>query len=198
MKKFLTIFASIMLAMTLATSEKALAKDFVLAAATKVEVYFSPDGGATDAVVAEIGRARTQVLVLAYSFTSRPIAQALIDAHARGLDVRIVVDHSQETESWTMAGDVQGAGIDVVCDEEHKIAHNKVMVLDGTTLITGSFNFTAGAEHANAENLLIVHSPDLAAEYAANWREHYGHSVHRDIPASRVRPQPKARAKKEK
>jgi phosphatidylserine/phosphatidylglycerophosphate/cardiolipin synthase-like enzyme len=58
----------------------------------------------------------------------------------------------------------------------HAIAHNKVMVIDRETVITGSFNFTRAAEEKNAENLLIIKSNDLARAYIDNWskpRDHY-------------------------
>jgi len=58
----------------------------------------------------------------------------------------------------------------------YAIAHNKVMVIDGSTVITGSFNFTKAAEESNAENLLIIHGQELSKKYADNWREHAGHS----------------------
>ena len=67
-------------------------------------------------------------------------------------------------------------GIPVRIDAQHAIAHNKIMVIDGATVITGSFNFTKNAEENNAENLLVIRSPDLAAKYTANWQAHAGHS----------------------
>ena len=67
-------------------------------------------------------------------------------------------------------------GIPVQIDAKHAIAHNKIMVIDGQTVITGSFNFTTAAEEHNAENLLVIRSPELAAKYAANWKVHADHS----------------------
>ena len=67
-------------------------------------------------------------------------------------------------------------GIPVRIDAQHAIAHNKIMVIDGATVITGSFNFTKNAEANNAENLLVIRSPELAAKYAANWKVHADHS----------------------
>jgi phosphatidylserine/phosphatidylglycerophosphate/cardiolipin synthase-like enzyme len=64
----------------------------------RVAVHFSPNGGATEAVVREVHAAKTQVLVQAYSFTSVPIAKALVDAHKRGVKVLAVLDKSNETE----------------------------------------------------------------------------------------------------
>jgi phosphatidylserine/phosphatidylglycerophosphate/cardiolipin synthase-like enzyme len=141
-----------------------------------IEVHFSPKGGCTEAVVQEINAARSTILVQAYSFTSAPIAKALVDAHKRGVDVRVVLDQSQRGEKYSSADFVQHAGIPVWIDAKHAIAHNKVMVIDGATIITGSFNFTKSAEESNAENLLVIRSPELAAQYAANWNAHLGHS----------------------
>ena len=65
-----------------------------------VEVHFSPKGGCTDAVVAELDSAKTSVLVQAYSFTSARIAKALVEAHKRGVQVQAVLDKSQRTEKY--------------------------------------------------------------------------------------------------
>ena len=61
-------------------------------------------------------------------------------------------------------------------DPAHAIAHNKIMIIDGETVITGSFNFTKAAEKRNAENLLIIHDKDLEGRYIENWKNHAGHS----------------------
>jgi phosphatidylserine/phosphatidylglycerophosphate/cardiolipin synthase-like enzyme len=58
---------------------------------------------------------------------------------------------------------------ELLIDAEHRIAHNKVMVIDGQTVIAGSFNFTKSAETRDAENLLVIRSPELAIK-DANWR----------------------------
>jgi phosphatidylserine/phosphatidylglycerophosphate/cardiolipin synthase-like enzyme len=142
----------------------------------KVEVYFSPKGGCTEAVVAEIDAAQTSIRVQAYSFTSAPIAKALVEAHKRGVDVQVILDKSQRTEKYSSADFVLHAGMPVYIDAKHAIAHNKVMVLDCRTVVTGSFNFTMSAENSNAENLLILRSPELAERYTANWSAHLNHS----------------------
>ena len=141
-----------------------------------VEVFFSPKGGCTEAVVKELNAAKTSVLVQAYSFTSTPIAKALLEAHKRGVKVEVVLDKSQRTEKYSEADFLVNVGIPTKIDAQHAIAHNKVMVIDGATVITGSFNFTKNAEANNAENLLVIRSPELAAKYAANWKVHADHS----------------------
>ncbi|QEL13340.1 phospholipase D family nuclease [Limnoglobus roseus] len=138
--------------------------------------HFSPKGTCTTAIVAELGHARHEVLVQAYSFTSKPIAQALIDAANRGVRVCILLDKSNESESYTELGDLTSHGMDVRIDPCHAIAHNKIMIIDGRTVLTGSFNFTNQAEHENAENLLVLrHHRDLARTYRANFEAHLSH-----------------------
>jgi phosphatidylserine/phosphatidylglycerophosphate/cardiolipin synthase-like enzyme len=150
-------------------------------------VYFSPDGGATAAIVEVLGRAHETVLVQAYVFTSVPIAKALVEAHKRGVRVEVILDKGQRGlihdaavgpgSQYSAADFLAHAGIPVLIDSEHAIAHNKVMVIDGSMVITGSFNFTKAAESQNAENLLVIHDPALATRYIENWQIHAGHSM---------------------
>ena len=140
------------------------------------QVYFSPQGGCTDAIVAEIDKATNVVRVLAYSFTSDPIAKALVAAHTRGVDVVVILDKEQRIAKHSETEFLFHAGIKTLIDSHHAIAHNKVILIDGQVVITGSFNFTNEAEEHNAENLLVIHDPTLAARYAGDWQRHAGHS----------------------
>lgn len=142
----------------------------------QTQVYFSPRGGCTDAIVASISSAKKSILVQAYSFTSAPIAAALKAAHDRGVDVRVFLDKSQKTERYSGLTFFVHAGVPAWIDPEHAIAHNKIMIIDGETVITGSFNFTKAAEQSNAENLLIIKDQGLAKLYADNWNSHLRHS----------------------
>jgi phosphatidylserine/phosphatidylglycerophosphate/cardiolipin synthase-like enzyme len=139
-------------------------------------VYFSPNGGCTEAIVKEIAAAKKSILVQAYSFSSAPIAKALVEAHKRGVKVEAIPDKSNKTDKYSAADFLLHADIPTRIDAAHAIAHNKVMIIDGETVITGSFNFTKAAEEKNAENLLIIKDKDLAAKYAENWKNDAGHS----------------------
>lgn len=143
---------------------------------TPVSVYFSPRGGAQQAIVDAIGQAKETIYVQAYSFTSAPIAKALVDASRRGVNVEALLDKSQRKATYTGATFLKNEGIPVWIDDKHAIAHNKVMIIDGATVITGSFNFTKAAEEKNAENLLIIRDPGLAKLYMENWERHRVHS----------------------
>jgi phosphatidylserine/phosphatidylglycerophosphate/cardiolipin synthase-like enzyme len=116
-------------------------------------------------------------MVQAYSFTSAPIAKALVNARKRGVHIEAVLDKSQRTEKYSSADFVAHAGIPVYIDSRHKIAHNKIMIIDRSTLVTGSFNFSKAAEQSNAENLLILKgNKPLVNRYIQNFEEHKGHS----------------------
>jgi phosphatidylserine/phosphatidylglycerophosphate/cardiolipin synthase-like enzyme len=142
-----------------------------------VDVFFSPRGGATDAVVSEISSARSEILVQAYSFTSAPVAKALLDARKRGVRVEVVLDKSQRREKYSSADFLVHGGIPTYIDARHAIAHNKIMIIDRTTLITGSFNFTKAAEEKNAENLLVIrNNRPLVNRYIRNLEDHRDHS----------------------
>ncbi len=144
--------------------------------AKSVEAHFSPKGGCTDKIIEELGRAKKTVLVQAYSFTSAPIAEALVAAHRRGVSVQVLLDKSQRSEKYSSADFVAHAKIPTYIDAKHAIAHNKIIIIDNNVIITGSFNFSKAAETSNAENLLVIHDPTLAACYTDNWKLHKEHS----------------------
>jgi phosphatidylserine/phosphatidylglycerophosphate/cardiolipin synthase-like enzyme len=144
--------------------------------ATTWEVCFSPYRECTSVIIKELNKAKISVLVQAYSFTSDPIAEALRDAFNRGVKVEVILDKREKTQKSSKAIFFFNAGIPTRIDAHHKAAHDKLMVVDGETVITGSFNFTNAAEKNNAENLLIIHDRKLAEKYVKNWQEHAQHS----------------------
>ena len=93
------------------------------------QVYFSPHDGCTDAIV-----------------------HHLVGAKKRSVTVRAILDKSQCTEKYCGATFLFNAGIPIVIDDKCAIAHSKVMLIDGQTVISGSFNFTEAAEEQNLGN----------------------------------------------
>lgn len=139
--------------------------------AAELRTCFTPGEDCTSLIVQQINNAKSSVLVQAYSFTSEPIIAALSHAKQRGVDVRAILDKSNEQERYSAATFLVNHGIAVLIDDKPAIAHNKVMVLDGADVITGSFNFTKAAQERNAENVLIIRQePQLARAYADNWK----------------------------
>ncbi|HJW56952.1 MAG TPA: phospholipase D family protein [Burkholderiaceae bacterium] len=149
-----------------------------LAAQGTLRAAFTPWDDIEALIVEAIDDARAQVLVQAYLLTNRRIANTLIAAHRRGIDVRVLADAGQlaKTER-SLLPELAAAGIAVWIETKYQNAHNKIIVIDAAapqaTVITGSFNLTWSAQHANAENILIAHdNPALAARYAMNWERH--------------------------
>jgi phosphatidylserine/phosphatidylglycerophosphate/cardiolipin synthase-like enzyme len=152
------------------------AADITLPKDTLVRVFFSPNGGCTDAIIDTINKSKSEILVQAYIFTSEPIAKALLDAHKRGVKVFVILDKSQKKDGYSPATFFANQGIPAYIDSNHAIAHDKIMIIDKETVITGSFNFTKSAESKNAENLLIIRSSELAELYRENWFKHRAHT----------------------
>ncbi|MBK6744009.1 MAG: phospholipase D family protein [Hydrogenophilales bacterium] len=144
---------------------------------------FSPSDDAGALIVEAIGQARQQILVQAYTFTHRAIAEALANARRRGIDIRVIADMEQAGRVETSLIDwLAQRDVPVYLDGQHAAAHNKTIVIDAgqadAIVITGSYNFTHSAQYRNAENLLILRgNPALAEGYAADWQRHHAHAV---------------------
>lgn len=157
-------------------------RSHAVAATGTVQLLFTPEDYATGVIVQAIERAQKQVLVQAYSFTSREIAQALISARLRGVDVQLIADAEQmERMENSKVETVATGGVPTFVDSQHASAHNKVIVIDAGSakpvVITGSFNFTHAAQFKNAENVVIFHgNRELTAAYLKNWQHHREHS----------------------
>jgi len=124
-----------------------------------------------------LDNAKSNVLVQAYSFTSEPIAKALVRVHGLGVEVQVILDRSQRTSKYIVADFLIRAGIPVLIDASPAIAHNKVMIIDSNVVVTGSFNYMKAAKERNAENLLIIRSRELPTGYAQNCWIHKRHST---------------------
>ncbi|MDP1689660.1 MAG: phospholipase D family protein [bacterium] len=119
---------------------------------------------------------RSEILVQAYNYTSPPILQALANAKAGGkVDVRVILDKSNEQERYTGATFTHNHGIPVLIDNKVAIAHSKVIIIDEIHVLTGSFNFTRSAQARNAENVILIkNDPAIAKRYRENWQSRAG------------------------
>jgi phosphatidylserine/phosphatidylglycerophosphate/cardiolipin synthase-like enzyme len=138
----------------------------------QVIAAFTPEHDIAELISDKIGESKAEVKVLAYLFTNRKITAALIRAHKRGVKVEVVADREQTFNvAQTTIRDLVGAGVPVWLDNRFAAAHNKLMIIDGATVITGSFNFTQAAQSRNAENVLVsLNARKLAAQYLENYQ----------------------------
>lgn len=138
------------------------------------QTAFSPNGGGTDLIVATINSAKKSIRMATYSFTEPAFGKALLDAKKRGVDVAIVVDtdHNgrRQPGAPSVARFLTENGVNVALTNAYAIQHNKVIIVDGETVQTGSFNYSRAAQKSNAENVLVLsRCPGLAADYLRDW-----------------------------
>ena len=130
-----------------------------------INVYFSPNGGCQQAVISEIRKATQTIDIAMYYLSSRDIAQALVQASENNVRVRIVLDQGQEIEHASKSGYLIKHGLEVRYHLGFGLMHNKFAIIDGKSLVTGSFNWTLTAEERNEENLLIITDERTIAKY---------------------------------
>lgn len=134
-------------------------------------VCFTPGDECAELIVNTIKKSKSSIHLQAYSFTSAPIAHAILDAKKRGVDVKVILDKSQFSANYSASKFLLNQDIPVWKDQKVAIAHNKVIIIDSITVITGSFNFTKAAQERNAENVLIITDTNLAQKYLENWNK---------------------------
>lgn len=154
------------------------ASTYTMPAAGTFEVAFSPNEGSLQLVLKVIRSAKSEIDVMAYSFTSAPVVDALLSAVHRGVQVNMVVDWKENRSVYAQRAlsALVNAGVHVKMIDVYPIAHDKVIISDRQTTETGSFNYSKQAAEANSENVLVVwNNSQLAQVYFAhfmrNWRQ---------------------------
>ncbi|EMJ5884552.1 phospholipase D family protein [Enterobacter cloacae] len=158
----------------------AMASPLLTVAAPSIDVGFSPaiSHSASEIVLSGIKSARNSIDVAAYSFTSQPVATALIAAKRRGVAVRVVADQKANNDRYTAVSFLTNQGVSVRLNSQYAIMHNKFMIIDGDTVQTGSFNYTASAVSRNAENAIRVKGvSELAKAYQGEFNRLWNEST---------------------
>jgi len=148
----------------------------------QIEIAFAPlpQRSAERLVIKVIDAARTSVFMAAYGMTSKPIADAMCGAAARGLAVSAVLDHKSNPhdDARSKRDYMLACGVDVKTDARYPIMHDKFIVVDGTHVETGSFNYTFAAAERNAENAIVVwNNPPMARKYTSEFDRLFGEAA---------------------
>jgi phosphatidylserine/phosphatidylglycerophosphate/cardiolipin synthase-like enzyme len=143
----------------------------------RVSTMFAPEDPITDVIMAQLAAAHERIDVMAFAFTSDPIADALVEARQRGVAVRVVMENRNSKGTGSAFDHLRDAGIDTHADGNCYIMHHKAMMIDGRKLITGSFNFTASAQNQNDENVLVIDDPSMVALYEAEFERIYDQAL---------------------
>lgn len=147
-----------------------------LQAAPSVQTGFSPEGTAQQLVLTVIGEAQRDIRLMGYAFTSPEVTRALIRAHRRGVGVWVVVDAqaNQNGAGRAVLNLLANAGVNVRTVNTYKILHDKLIVVDGVTTETGSFNFCRSANRANSENVVVLRDmQEVAQQYLTHWQSRW-------------------------
>lgn len=140
----------------------------------QVEAYFTPDEPCMDLIIYNILSAKKLILVQAYVITSEKIVHALIKAHQGKVNVQLLVDKNAPTSKGSKIDLILQHGIPVIVDKTAGLSHNKIMIIDDEYVITGSFNWTNGAQTRNAENIVIIKGEHHNRKFKNNWYRRAG------------------------
>lgn len=149
--------------------------------ADNIKAYFSPNGRCMNAVISEINMAQATIDIAMYYFTSREIARALVKAKEHHVEVRVILDKSQEEQSFSKSRYLLQRGFKVKYHTGEGLMHNKFTVIDGRVLITGSYNWTATAEKKNEENLIIIKDDGVIKQYAQRFEHIWDEGRNADV-----------------
>ena len=151
----------------------------------QTKVYFSPNGGCQEAIVTELNKARKSVDIAMFSFTSREIAHALVEAKKRHVKIRISLDIAQVKDPYSKCKYLISRGLNIKFHMGQGLMHNKFAVIDDHEVLTGSFNWTATAEKKNCENLLVIKDRDLAWKYTKQFKALWSQSGQGQLKVTR-------------
>ncbi|MDP1975160.1 MAG: phospholipase D family protein, partial [Alphaproteobacteria bacterium] len=152
----------------------------------KWQTCFTPQQKCVDFLTAFLSKAKKSIYLQAYVLSSQQIADELVTAHNRGVEVKVLVDNSQMDVSYSKISFLSRNGVFVYIDIDATLAHNKVIVIDKEVTITGSYNFSAAADKSNIENLIVIKDPKVARSYLDNYITRYKNCLRYDNKADSI------------
>lgn len=154
----------------------------------QLEVYFSPEGHTQDRIIKAIDTSNSTIDLAIYSFTAQEIKSAFERARQRGVKIRIIADSMQSKGAHSVVQALidEGFSVKISHGKERGIMHNKFAIFDKRLLVTGSYNWTANAEHSNYENAVFIPNPETIIQYQNEFDKiwNYNNGVSGIIPNS--------------
>lgn len=139
----------------------------------KWQTCFTPQQKCGDFLVSVLNEAKKSIYLQAYVLSSQPIADALVHAHQRNVEIKVLVDNSQLEVPYSKIGFLAANNIAVYADVYATLAHNKVIIIDKNTTITGSYNLSNAADKRNIENLILIKDSNVTRSYLDNFIMRY-------------------------
>ncbi len=137
---------------------------------TQIDVYFSPDDGVQASFLGLLENAQESIYFMAFSFTADSMGEAIRNRAREDVVVAGVMDDEQVNSNvGTEFDPFRQAGLDVLRDANEGQMHHKVMIIDESIVVFGSYNFTNSAETRNDENLIVIYNEEIAAQFMAEF-----------------------------
>lgn len=167
-----------------------IAEDPVALKAANVQVYFSPKGGGQAAVLAELQKAKSQVHFMTFSLTDPEIGNLLKSKAKAGVKIGGVFDRWLAAGAYSLFDTFKSAKLDVTKDGNEALMHHKVIIIDKSTVITGSYNYSNNAEVNNNEAFLIIKDAPAVANAFEKEYERLRNAARNNNPPPFKRPDP--------
>lgn len=144
---------------------KALSEPSTTNAPDRQEAFFAPHEDVASRIIHALTHTRTRADLAVFTITDDRVSRAILDAHRRGVAIRIVSDNDKSADLGSDIDDLADQGVSVRIDRTPVHMHHKFAILDGQTLLNGSYNWTRSASRENHENLVISRDPALITAF---------------------------------
>jgi len=134
-----------------------------------IEIYFCPQDFCAQRVIEKLVASTEEILFMTFSFTHDEIAQALTDQHSRGIDIKGVMESSQNSR-YSVFDKLNASGINVKWEHSPAKLHHKAFIIDSRIVITGSMNPSANGDLRNDENIIIIENKQIAQKYKEEFK----------------------------
>lgn len=129
------------------------------------EAFFTPGDNCLQQISAQLNGARQHIDICVFTISDNRLSDVILDAHQRGVQVRIISDNHKQHDAGSDLGWLMDKGITTRFDRTPDHMHHKFCIVDGITLINGSFNWTRSASERNQENIVISQDVSLLAQF---------------------------------
>jgi phosphatidylserine/phosphatidylglycerophosphate/cardiolipin synthase-like enzyme len=136
--------------------------------------YFGPEDPMVETLQDLLRAARKTIDVAMFTITDNRLAGALLDAHRRRVAVRVLTDDDKQWDEGSDVRQLSDAGLPVAVDRSPFHFHHKFALIDGATLVTGSYNWTRGAANDNRENFLVTKDRTLVTAFGRAFQQLWG------------------------
>jgi phosphatidylserine/phosphatidylglycerophosphate/cardiolipin synthase-like enzyme len=140
---------------------------------TLIETCFAAEDLCADQLILLISQAQKSIHFMAFSFTHEGIGDAVMDRAKAGVKVQGVFETRGSETEYSEYAQMKKEKLDVWQDGNPYTLHHKVFILDDKTVVFGSFNFSDSADESNDENMLVIHNPDIASQFLAEFNRVY-------------------------